>query len=159
MTPLTMHERREDPFSYSYWCNWGPDVNDAIVENNISGCNKWCSRQPSIPPRLPLFLWAANRANVLDWIKLDTLTKPSGVLDDETPSALVLAQRVRGFVTKATHGRWCPAATEQEIRDNILELRTMMMSQGECGAESTHRLAELTRNLQVNHTSCCFMYD
>lgn len=76
---------------------------------------------------------------------------PSGLLDDETPSALALAQKARSLVTKATAERWCPRATEQEIRDNIMELRTRMMSEGENEVQDTYRLAELTQNLQVIH--------
>ncbi|XP_044061335.1 kinesin-like protein klp-20 [Siniperca chuatsi] len=74
--------------------------------------------------------------------------RPQGLLDDETPSALALAQKARSLVTKATVVRWCPRATEQEIRDNIMDLRTVMMSQGESEAY-TYRLAELTQNLQI----------
>ncbi|KAG7230271.1 hypothetical protein INR49_024375, partial [Caranx melampygus] len=70
------------------------------------------------------------------------------LLDDETPSALALAQKVRGLVTKAIVGHWCPRATEQEIRDKIMDLQTLMMSQGESEVHNTYRLAELTQNLQ-----------
>lgn len=76
---------------------------------------------------------------------------PPGLLDDETPSALALAQKARRLVTKATAHRWCPRATEQDIRDNITELRTKMMSQGENEVHNTYRLAELTQNLLVLH--------
>lgn len=75
---------------------------------------------------------------------------PPGLRDDETPSALALAQKARCLVAKATADRWCPRATEQEIRDNITELRTKMMSQGENEVHNTYRLAELTQNLQVS---------
>ncbi|XP_047190406.1 kinesin-like protein KIF17 [Scophthalmus maximus] len=74
---------------------------------------------------------------------------PQGLLDDETPSALALAQRARSLVTKATVGRWCPKATEREIRDKILDVQTLMMSQGESEAPNIHRLAELTQDLQI----------
>lgn len=76
---------------------------------------------------------------------------PPGLPDDETPSALALAQKARRLVTKATADRWCPSATEQQIRDNITELRTKMMSQGENEVPSIYRLVELTQNLQVLH--------
>ncbi|XP_035525722.1 trichohyalin [Morone saxatilis] len=75
--------------------------------------------------------------------------QPQGLLDDETPSALALAQKARSLVTKATAIRWCPRATEQEIRDNITAIRTRMMSQGEDEVHNTYRLAELTQNLQI----------
>ena len=77
------------------------------------------------------------------------LPYPSGVLDDETHSALALAQKARSLVTIATSNRWCPRATEQEIRDNIAEIRTRMMTQEEDEVHDTYRLAELTQNLQV----------
>lgn len=80
-----------------------------------------------------------------------TLFYPSGLLDDETPSALALAQKARSLVTKATADRWCPRATEQEIRDSIMDVRSVMMSQGEDEAHNAYRLAELTQNLQVIH--------
>ncbi|KAI3351787.1 hypothetical protein L3Q82_020618, partial [Scortum barcoo] len=74
---------------------------------------------------------------------------PQGLLDDETPSALALAQKARGLVTKATAKRWCPRATEREIRDKIMDLRAAMMSQGGNEFHSTLKLAELTQNLQI----------
>lgn len=73
----------------------------------------------------------------------------SGLLGGEASSALNLAQKVRSLVTKPTTGRWCPRAAEQEIRDNIMNLRTVMMSEGENNAHNTYRLAELMHNLQV----------
>ncbi|KAK2849207.1 hypothetical protein Q5P01_009041 [Channa striata] len=74
---------------------------------------------------------------------------PRGLLDDETPSALTLAQKVRSLVTKATVVHWCPRATEQTIRDNMMELRTTMMSDGENEVHNTYKLAELMQNLQI----------
>ncbi|XP_059201668.1 kinesin-like protein klp-20 [Centropristis striata] len=74
---------------------------------------------------------------------------PQGLLDDETPSALALAQKARSLVTKATVGRWSPKATEQKIRDDIVALRAVMMSQGEGEGHNTFRLAELTQHLQI----------
>ncbi|XP_068447098.1 golgin subfamily A member 6-like protein 9 [Clinocottus analis] len=74
---------------------------------------------------------------------------PQGLLDDETPSALDLAQKARGLVTKATVYRWCPRASEQKIRDSIVDQRNLMMSQGGSDVHSTFRLAELTQNLQI----------
>lgn len=76
---------------------------------------------------------------------------PPGLPDDETPSALALAQKARHLVTKATADHWCPSATEQQIRDNITELRTKMMSQGGNEVPSIYRLVEMTQNLQVLH--------
>lgn len=72
----------------------------------------------------------------------------SGVLGDETASALALAQKVRSLVTKATLGRWFPRATEQELRENIMDLQTVMMSEREIEVY-TYKLAELMQNLQV----------
>ncbi|KAG7275725.1 hypothetical protein CRUP_009828, partial [Coryphaenoides rupestris] len=68
--------------------------------------------------------------------------------NNETPSALALAQSVRGLVTAATYGRWCPRVTERELRLQMQGLRTSMMSQGEHGEEHTYRFAELTKILQ-----------
>ncbi|TDH07725.1 hypothetical protein EPR50_G00108580 [Perca flavescens] len=79
---------------------------------------------------------------------------PRGLLDDETPSALALAQKARNLVTTATVNRWCPRATEQKIRDDIADLRTAMMSQGESDVHNTFRLAELTQNLQTVKNQC-----
>ncbi|XP_060935162.1 osmotic avoidance abnormal protein 3-like [Limanda limanda] len=72
-----------------------------------------------------------------------------GLLDYETPSALALAQKVRGLVNKATVGRWSPRAAEREIREEIMALQTMMMSQAGSEVQNTHRLAELSQNLQI----------
>ncbi|KAM7417744.1 hypothetical protein PAMA_017405 [Pampus argenteus] len=69
--------------------------------------------------------------------------------DDETPSALALAQKVRSLVTKAAVSCWCPRATEEDIRSCIMDVRNVMMSQGENVAHNTYRLAELTHNLQI----------
>ncbi|KAM8908130.1 uncharacterized protein AB9W97_005644 isoform 3-T4 [Spinachia spinachia] len=74
---------------------------------------------------------------------------PTGLLDDETPSALALAQKARSLVTMATVYRWCPRATEQKIRDNIVDQRNAMMLQGESDVRYTLKLAELTQDLQV----------
>ncbi|KAF3693853.1 Kinesin-like protein KIF17 KIF3-related motor protein [Channa argus] len=73
---------------------------------------------------------------------------PQGLLDDETPSALTLAQKVRSIATKATVVHWCPRATEQQIRDNIMDLQTTIMSDGENEVHNTYKLAELMHNLQ-----------
>ncbi|XP_026185553.1 chromosome-associated kinesin KIF4A isoform X2 [Mastacembelus armatus] len=74
---------------------------------------------------------------------------PQGLLDDETPSALALAQKVRRLITKPTVGCWHPRASEQEIRDNVMDLRTIMMSEGGDDVHNTYRLAELIQNLQI----------
>lgn len=77
-----------------------------------------------------------------------TLCSP-GLLSDETPAALALAQKARSFVTKAMAICWCPRVTEQKIRDKMAELRAKMMSQTGNEVDNTYRLAELTQNLQV----------
>ncbi|XP_074505796.1 uncharacterized protein LOC141775955 [Sebastes fasciatus] len=74
---------------------------------------------------------------------------PQGLLDDETPSALALAQKARSLVTKAAVDRWCPRATEQKIRGDIVDRRAAMMSQGDSEVHNTVGLAELTQNLQI----------
>ncbi|KAL6117710.1 uncharacterized protein ACO6RY_15440 [Pungitius sinensis] len=74
---------------------------------------------------------------------------PQGLLDDETPSALALAQKARSLVTVATVYRWCPRATERKIRDDMVDQRNAMMSQGKSDVQYTMRLAELTQDLQV----------
>lgn len=60
-----------------------------------------------------------------------------------------LAQKMRSAATKATVSRWYPRATEQEIREKIMHLQNVMMSQGESDIHSMYKLAELTQNLQV----------
>ncbi|KAK7922803.1 hypothetical protein WMY93_009705 [Mugilogobius chulae] len=74
---------------------------------------------------------------------------PQGVLDNETPNALTLAQKVRTLQTKPVVIRWCPRATEEEIRDKMAALRTEMMSEGESEIHSTYKLAQLNHDLQV----------
>ncbi|KAL3972920.1 proto-oncogene serine/threonine-protein kinase Pim-2 [Sarotherodon galilaeus] len=74
---------------------------------------------------------------------------PQGLLDNETPSALNLAQKVRCFATKPTNGCWSPRATEKKIRDSITDLRSVIMSQGDSELHSIYELAELTQNLQM----------
>ncbi|KAM3612138.1 uncharacterized protein V6R79_003444 [Siganus canaliculatus] len=73
---------------------------------------------------------------------------PQRFLDDGT-SALTLAQKVKSLVTKPRVNRWCRRAAEQEIRGDIEELRTRMMSQGENKVQDTYKLVELTQNLQI----------
>ncbi|CAB1423506.1 unnamed protein product [Pleuronectes platessa] len=96
---------------------------------------------------LPLLLHEAltgnSRAVLIYCINLQ------GLLDYETPSSLALAQKVRGLVNKATVGRWSPRAAEREIREEIMTLQNMMMSQGGREVQNTHRLAELTHHLQI----------
>ncbi|XP_055015516.1 uncharacterized protein si:dkey-201i24.3 [Boleophthalmus pectinirostris] len=74
---------------------------------------------------------------------------PQGVLDNETPNALTLAEKVRSLVTKPTVIRWCPWAAEEEIRNKMAALRTEMMSEGATELHSTYRLAQLNHDLQV----------
>uniref|UniRef100_A0A1A8MGF3 Kinesin motor domain-containing protein n=1 Tax=Nothobranchius pienaari TaxID=704102 RepID=A0A1A8MGF3_9TELE len=73
---------------------------------------------------------------------------PQGLLDVEIPSALDLAQRVRGCATKAQAVRWNPKQTERGIREGIMELQTIIMSQRDSDVHSIHKLAEMTQNLQ-----------
>ncbi|XP_055081033.1 osmotic avoidance abnormal protein 3 [Periophthalmus magnuspinnatus] len=74
---------------------------------------------------------------------------PQGVLDNETPNALTLAEKVRTLVTKPTVLHWCPRATEEKIRDKMAALRTEMMSEGTSELHSTYKLAQLNHELQV----------
>ncbi|KAF7228103.1 transcript variant X3 [Nothobranchius furzeri] len=74
---------------------------------------------------------------------------PQGLLDVETPSALDLAQRVRGCATKAQTVRWNPKQTERGLREGIMELQTIIMSQRDSDVHSIHKLAEMTQNLQM----------
>ncbi|KAJ8405476.1 hypothetical protein AAFF_G00319490 [Aldrovandia affinis] len=76
---------------------------------------------------------------------------PQGLLDEETPCALALAQHVRGLVTRIVPrqcGQWCPQGAAREIREKIRELRIKMVSQ-ECEEGDTRRLEELIHALQV----------
>ncbi|XP_051936760.1 kinesin-like protein unc-104 isoform X2 [Hippocampus zosterae] len=75
--------------------------------------------------------------------------QPRGDLDDETPSALALAQKVKRLVTRASRFCWSPEKREQEIRGHIVELRHAMMSDAADGTCNIHRLAELIRSLQI----------
>ncbi|KAI1898462.1 hypothetical protein AGOR_G00072600 [Albula goreensis] len=75
-----------------------------------------------------------------------------GLLDEETPCALALAQRVRGLVACTVighYGIWCPQSAAREIREKIQELRSKMVSQAKCEEEDTQRLEELIRALQM----------
>ncbi|XP_061582010.1 kinesin-like protein K39 [Cololabis saira] len=103
---------------------------------------------------------AAVSDNLLSFLLKDALTgnnrtslvyciKPQGLLDDETPSALDLAQKLRRLVTKPSISRWSPKATEREIRERIMDLQNGIMSQGESGVNKIYKLAELTQNLQI----------
>lgn len=74
---------------------------------------------------------------------------PAGTVDDEIPSDLSLAQKAKGFTTTAVANRWCRQSAEQEMRDNIAELRAKMMSQAGNEAANTYKLSELMRHLQV----------
>ncbi|XP_028272740.1 kinesin-like protein KIN-4B [Parambassis ranga] len=102
---------------------------------------------------------SANSINLLPFLLNEALTgnsktaliyciDPQGLLHEHTISALDLAQRARSVVTKASTVRWNPRATEQETRDGIMDLRSVM-SQGGSEVNSIYRLAELTQNLQV----------
>ncbi|XP_015246438.1 PREDICTED: chromosome-associated kinesin KIF4-like [Cyprinodon variegatus] len=71
-----------------------------------------------------------------------------GFVDDETQSALHLAQKVRGLVTKPTSVRWNPKRTEQELRESILELQNVMLL-GENQVHNIYKLAQLTQNLKT----------
>ncbi|KAG7465180.1 hypothetical protein MATL_G00173600 [Megalops atlanticus] len=75
--------------------------------------------------------------------------QPQGLLDEETPCALALANRVRGLETHVTPGQWCPQAAAREIRERIHELRTRMVSLQDCGKDDTRKLEELIQALQV----------
>ncbi|KAG7518887.1 kinesin klp-20 isoform X1 [Solea senegalensis] len=102
---------------------------------------------PTADTLLPLLLHEALTGNSRSFLVY--CINPQGLLDNETPSALTLAQKVQSFSTTPTVGRWCPRATEQEIRQKIMDLQLLMMSQGQSEDHNTHRLAELTQNLQI----------
>lgn len=76
----------------------------------------------------------------------------AGLLNEEAPCALELAQKVRGLVTEAKNGRWNPKATEREIREGVMDLQNKIMSQEGSEAHNLYKLAELSRHLQVNVT-------
>ncbi|TNN64778.1 hypothetical protein EYF80_024973 [Liparis tanakae] len=107
---------------------------------------------------------ASSNDKILPFLLNDALTgnsrtaliyciNPQGLLDDETPCALALAQKASGLVTKATVYRWFPRANEQKIRESIVEQRNTMMSQGGSEVHNTFRLAELTQNLQLEYSN------
>lgn len=96
---------------------------------------------------LPLLLKDALTGNNRTW--LIYCINPQSLLDDETPSALDLAKKVGNLVTRAATSCWNPRASEQEIRESILELQNMIMSHGESEVHNIYKLAELTRNLQI----------
>ncbi|XP_024139920.1 trichohyalin isoform X1 [Oryzias melastigma] len=73
----------------------------------------------------------------------------AGLLDDETPAALDLAQKTSRLVTKSTAGRWSPKAAEREIREQIFDLQNTILSRGEGEVSNTYKLAELTQILQA----------
>uniref|UniRef100_A0A096LPZ9 Kinesin motor domain-containing protein n=1 Tax=Poecilia formosa TaxID=48698 RepID=A0A096LPZ9_POEFO len=73
---------------------------------------------------------------------------PQGFLDDETQSALHLAQKVRGLVTKPTSVCWNPRTTERELRERIVELQNVVLL-GESEVQSIYKLAQLTQNLKI----------
>ncbi|XP_049600120.1 golgin subfamily A member 6-like protein 9 isoform X2 [Syngnathus scovelli] len=75
--------------------------------------------------------------------------QPQGNLDDETPSALALAQRVKRLVTRPSQFCWSPKKTEQEIRGHIMGLRHVMMSDSANETYNIRRLAELIQSLQI----------
>ncbi|CAJ1058564.1 hypothetical protein PFLUV_G00122180 [Xyrichtys novacula] len=77
----------------------------------------------------------------------------TGLSDEETSAVLALAQKVKSLVTKAVIGHWCPRVTEQKIRDDIMDLRAVMISEGENEAHKSFRLAELTQSLQSYRTT------
>ncbi|KAM4586519.1 uncharacterized protein V3H82_005340 [Fundulus diaphanus] len=73
---------------------------------------------------------------------------PQGFLGDEAQSALHLAQKARGLVTKPTSVQWNPRTAERELRESIMELQDVML-QGESELHSIYKLAQLTQNLKT----------
>ncbi|XP_047209187.1 osmotic avoidance abnormal protein 3 [Girardinichthys multiradiatus] len=67
---------------------------------------------------------------------------------DETQSALHLAQKVRGLVTKPTSVHWNPRSAEQELRESIMELQNVIL-QGESEVHNIYKLAQLTQSLKI----------
>ncbi|KAK5611427.1 hypothetical protein CRENBAI_016897 [Crenichthys baileyi] len=70
-----------------------------------------------------------------------------GFLDDETQSALHLAQKVRGLVTKPTSVHWNPRSAEQELRESIMELQNLILL-GEKGKGSADKVQERVTRIQ-----------
>lgn len=144
----TQHEATASPNLYQ-----PPNLLHFLLNNALTGNSRtvliycihppgWRSPLVPFPPTLPgLF------EHCTDFLC------PPGLLDDETPAALALAQKARSFVTKAVAICWCPRVTEQKIRDNIAELRAKIMSQTGNEVDNTYRLAQLTQNLQVIYLS------
>ncbi|XP_035983067.1 kinesin-like protein KIF17 [Fundulus heteroclitus] len=73
---------------------------------------------------------------------------PQGFLGDETQSALHLAQKARGLVTKPTSVQWNPRTAERELRESIMELQDVMLK-GESELHSIYKLAQLTQHLKA----------
>ncbi|KAF3838253.1 hypothetical protein F7725_010021, partial [Dissostichus mawsoni] len=103
--------------------------------------------------RLQLFSLAggASRTDlrgVSPLVKVVEETQSEATTSDKILPSL-LNDALTGNSRTASVNCWCPRATEQMIRDTIVDQRAVMMSQGENDVHNTIRLAELTQNLQI----------
>ncbi|XP_061542603.1 kinesin-like protein KIF17 isoform X2 [Phycodurus eques] len=126
----------------------------AANETDLMGVNPLLKVMDQIPSE------ATKTDPLLHFLLSDALTgnsrtaliyciQPQDGLDDETRSALALAQKVKRFLTRASVCCWSPEKTQQEIRGRIMELRHAMMSDASNGTYNIHRLAELIQSLQI----------
>ncbi|XP_061643157.1 chromosome-associated kinesin KIF4A isoform X2 [Phyllopteryx taeniolatus] len=126
----------------------------AANETDLMGVNPLLKVMDQIPSE------ATKTDPLLHFLLSDALTgnsrtaliyciQPQDGLDDETRSALAVAQKVKRFLTRASVCCWSPEKTQQEIRGRIMELRHVMMSDASNGTYNIHRLAELIQSLQI----------
>ncbi|RXM95080.1 40S ribosomal protein S14 [Acipenser ruthenus] len=95
---------------------------------------------------LPMLLYQGLEGN--SYTVLLYCIQVEGLIDEEVPWALSLAQVVRGLRMKVSPGHWSPKEAAQSLRAHIREQRSRIVSAGESGGEGVNQLGELIKALQ-----------
>ncbi|MGH0117149.1 UNVERIFIED_CONTAM: hypothetical protein FKN15_029562 [Acipenser sinensis] len=96
---------------------------------------------------LPMLLYQGLEGNI--YTVLLYCIQAEGLIDEEVPRALSLAQVVRGLRMKVSPGHWSPKEAAQSLRAHIREQRSRIVSAGESGGEGVNQLGELIKALQI----------
>ncbi|XP_058852730.1 uncharacterized protein LOC131699620 [Acipenser ruthenus] len=96
---------------------------------------------------LPMLLYQGLEGN--SYTVLLYCIQVEGLIDEEVPRALSLAQVARGLRMKVSPGHWSPKEAAQSLRAHIREQRSRIVSAGESGGEGVNQLGELIKALQI----------
>ncbi|XP_058852598.1 kinesin-like protein unc-104 [Acipenser ruthenus] len=154
---LTVEQRQETPGGSSAYCRSRLhcfDLTGGARKEDLNGANPLLTvmelkDSDSMPVHglLPMLLYQGLEGN--SYTVLLYCIQVEGLIDEEVPWALSLAQVVRGLRMKVSPGHWSPKEAAQSLRAHIREQRSRIVSAGESGGEGVNQLGELIKALQI----------